>query len=144
MQNHLNAYKQINVNTTNRGKIVVMLFSGAITFLNKAKVYAMQNDYYNKGRFIAKAQKIIDELNISLDMKKGKDISQNLRALYIFLSKYLNKANIKNNPDMIDECIKILESLKESFNEIVTNPKYKEAQSIKKRELLQSSIRRYV
>ncbi|MEA1973877.1 MAG: flagellar export chaperone FliS [Candidatus Cloacimonadota bacterium] len=144
MQNHLNTYKQINVNTTNRGKIVVMLFSGAITFLNKAKVYANQKDYYNKGKFITKAQKIIDELNISLDMKKGKDISQNLRSLYIFLGKYLNKANIKNNPQMIDECIKILNVLKESFDEIVTNPKYKEAQSIKKRELLQNSIRRYV
>ena len=144
MRNHLNTYKQINLTTTNRGKIVVMLFSGAITFLNKAKIYAIQNDYYNKGKFITKAQKIIDELNISLDMDKGKDISQNLRSLYIFLGQYLNQANIKNNPKMIDECINILDSLKESFNEIVSNPKYKEAQAIKKRKQLESSIRRYV
>ncbi|MCD4651174.1 MAG: flagellar protein FliS, partial [Candidatus Cloacimonetes bacterium] len=52
MSNRFQTYKQVNVNTMNRGKIVVMLFSGAITFLSKAKMFADKKDYYQKGKFI--------------------------------------------------------------------------------------------
>ncbi len=144
MDQRLQAYKQVNVNTMNRGKIVVMLFSGAITFLSKAKLYAEREDYYNKGKYITKAQNIIDELNYSLDMDKGQEISKNLRSIYVFLSRYLTQANAKNDPSMLTRSIGILENLKSAFGEIVNNPEYAEAQSVNKREMVQNAIRRWV
>ncbi|PID27498.1 MAG: flagellar export chaperone FliS [Candidatus Cloacimonadota bacterium] len=144
MNNRFQTYKKVNVQTTNRGKIVVMLYSGAITFLKKAIKASENNNFYDKGRFINKTQDIIDELNYSLDMEKGKEISKNLRSIYIFLTKYLSQANIKNDPEMIKKVIDILESLKTAFEEIITNPKYEEAQKINKREQTQHSIRRFV
>jgi flagellar protein FliS len=144
MDNRYQAYRQVDVNTANRGKIVVMLYSGAITFLNKAKSYMQKNDFVNKGKFIIKAQNIIDELNFSLDMDKGKDVAKNLRSIYIFLNRYLSQANLQCKPEMIDRAIHILDRLKSAFEEIVNNNEYSEAQEIKKQEQVQHSIRRYV
>ncbi len=144
MDNRYQAYRQVEVNTSNRGKIVVMLFSGAVTFLNKAKLSMEKNDFVNKGKFIIKAQNIIDELNYSLDMDKGKDISKNLRSIYIFLNRYLSQANVQCKPEMLDKAISILSSLKSAFEEIISNPEYSEAQEIKNKDQVQHSIGKIV
>jgi flagellar protein FliS len=144
MDSRHNTYREVNVNTMNRGKIVVMLFSGAINFLNKAKEYIEQKDYFQKGKFINKAQNIIDELNYSLDMERGREISKNLRSIYLFLTRHLTQASIKNDPQMIAGAIKILTDLKSAFEEIVNNPKYEEARAINKKNVVQNSIRKLV
>lgn len=144
MDNRYQAYRQVDINTTNRGKIVVMLYSGAITFLNKAKIYMEKKDYPNKGKFLVKAMNIIEELNIALDMEKGQEISKNLRSIYLFLERYLTKANIDNDTVKIDKSIRILESLKSAFEEILKNPEFTDAQEINKKEQIQNSIRKIV
>ncbi|MCK9328992.1 MAG: flagellar export chaperone FliS [Sphaerochaetaceae bacterium] len=144
MDNRYQTYRQVEINTTNRGKIVVMLYSGAITFLNKAKIYMEKKDYSNKGKFLIKALNIIEELNIALDMAKGQEISKNLRSIYLFLERYLSKANLENDPVKIEKSIDILEKLKSAFEEILTNPDLQEAHQINKREQIQNSIRKII
>ena len=144
MDNRYQVYREVEINTTNRGKIVVMLYSGAITFLNKAKIFMVKKDYVNKGKFIVKAQNIIDELNIALDMQKGQDIAKNLRSISLFLNRYLTQANIQCNVQMVERSIGILERLKSAFEEIVNNTDFKEVNEIKKKEQIQNSIRKIV
>ena len=144
MDNRFQVYKQIDVNTTNRGKIVVMLFSGAITFLNKAKMYMSKNDFENKGKYILKAQDIIEELNISLDHQKGKDIAKNLKSLYQFIDRYLNQANIENDPTKIDKVLQILERIKSAFEEILLKPEFSEAQMVNKKEQVTNCIKTFI
>ena len=144
MDNRFQTYKQVDVNTTNRGKLVVMLFSGAITFLNKAKMYMDKKDFENKGKFIVKAQDIIEELNISLDLNKGQDIAKNLKSIYLFLDRYLNQANIENNHQKIDKALQILERLKSAFEEILMRPEFTEAHAINKTEQAQNCIKRFI
>jgi len=143
MDNRFQTYKTVDVNTTNRGKIVVMLFSGAITFLNKTKMYMERKDYANKGKFLAKTLDIIDELNISLDLEKGQDVAKNLKSLYAFINRYLSEANIENNVEKIERIITILESLKNAFEEILQKPEYQEAQNINRTEQPTNIIRRF-
>ena len=144
MNRQLNQYQKVNVSTMKRGKIVVMLYTGAITFLNKAKLYIEKKNYIQKNKFIVKSQKIIDELNYSLDMEKGKEISKNLRSLYNFMNRHLIKANIGNDPKKIDDVIKMLTELRDAFNTIITDPQYSEAQQINKKELTENAIKKYV
>lgn len=144
MNSQFQAYKQVNINTMNRGKIVIMLFTGAITFLNKAKLHMESRNYFEKGRFINKALDVINELNVSLDLERGQDIAKNLRKIYTFATRYVNEASIKNDPQMIDSVINILNTLKSAFEEIVNNPEHQEAQVINKQQTAQNVIRRYV
>ena len=144
MDPRFQAYRKVEVNTNNRGKIVVMLFSGAITFLSKTRNYMVEKDYENKNKFLTKALNIIDELNISLDMEKGGEIAQNLKTLYLFLIRYLHQANIENSLEKIDETIKILERLKSGFDEILQNPENLEAHDINRKEQTTTYIKKIV
>ena len=144
MDHRYQAYKQIDVNTANRGKLVVMLYSGAITFLNKTKMFMEKKDFENKAKFIGKALDIVEELNIALDLQKGGEIAKNLRSIYMFLIRYIGQANLENNTEKIDKTISILEKLKNSFEEILKSPDFTEAQDITKKEQAQNCFKKVV
>ena len=116
--NGLNAYQEAAVLTQNKGRIIVMLYDGAVKFLKQAIRDLEAKDYAAKGRNIAKAQDIILELNTVLDMQAGGEVAQNLRALYNFMNKHLNQANKRSDAQAIREVINLLEELNQSWRAI--------------------------
>ena len=83
-QNVYSAYQKNNVGTASQGRLVVLLYEGAIKQLNAALALFDENDKLKAknieqfGIHLQKAQAIITELEVSLDMEKGGDISKNL------------------------------------------------------------------
>ena len=71
-----------------------------------------------KGKYIAKAQDIINELNAVLDMEAGGEIATNLRQLYLFMVKQLSEANTQKDPRMIREVISLMEELNQGWKAI--------------------------
>jgi len=116
--NGVDVYKQTAVTTQNKGRLIVMLYDGAIKFLRHAIADLEKKDYQGKGRNIAKAQDIIVELNTVLDMNSGGQVAQNLRSLYNFMNRHLSEANIKCDRRMIQEVISLLEELNQSWRAI--------------------------
>ena len=116
--NGFNVYKQNVIGTQSRGRLVVMLYDGAIKFLKQAVEEIDNGDYASKGRHIAKAQDILFELNTILDVEKGGEIAQNLRSLYNFMQRHLSEANIQKDPKMIREVISLLEELNQGWKAI--------------------------
>ena len=116
--NGVDVYKQTAVTTQNKGRLIVMLYDGAIKFLKHAIVDLAKEDYEAKGRNIAKAQDIIVELNTVLDMNAGGEMAVNLRGLYNFMNRHLSEANIKCDTRMIQEVISLLEELNQSWRAI--------------------------
>lgn len=114
----IDLYEEANVTTQDRGRIIVMLYDGAVKFLHQA-IKAIDNcDYEAKGRHIVRAQDIIMELNSVLDMEAGEQIARNLRQLYLFMWKHLNEANIKKDPQMIRRVIELLQELNAGWRAI--------------------------
>ena len=116
--NGFHAYQETAITTQNRGRLIVMLYDGAIKFLRQAIQDLEQNDFAAKGDHIARAQDILYELNTVLDIEKGGLIAQNLRALYNFMQRHLSEANIRKDPQMIKEVIGMLEELNHSWRAI--------------------------
>ena len=116
--NGLGVYQQTAVTTQNKGRLIVMLYDGAIKFLKQAIANLAARDYEAKGRNISKAQDIIVELNTVLDMNAGGEVAQNLRGLYNFMNRHLSQANIKCDAQMIQEVISLLEELNQSWRAI--------------------------
>jgi flagellar protein FliS len=114
----LEAYTDNQVTTQNKGRLIVMLYEGAIKFLKLAIIEMESGNYQAKGHYINKARDIINELNAVLDMQVGGEIATNLRKLYLFMNNHLSQANIKKDPEMIRHVIRLLEELKESFKAI--------------------------
>ena len=112
------AYQDTAIGTQSRGRLIVMLYDGAIKFLKLAIQELQAENYAAKGQYINRAQDIINELNAVLDMDSGGEISQNLRKLYCFMGGHLRQANAKRDAQMIQEIIELLEELNQSWKAI--------------------------
>jgi flagellar secretion chaperone FliS len=116
--NGLDAYQTNTIATQSKGRLVVMLYDGAIKFLKMAIKEMEAKNYEAKGRYIAKAQDIIWELNNVLNVEEGGDIAKNLRSLYLYMNRRLNQANIKVDQEIVKEVISLLETLNKSWKTI--------------------------
>ena len=118
MHRAANAYMQTHVTTTTPGHLVVMLYDGAITFLEQAKQEIAANNFAKKCILISQALDIIAELDGSLNNEKGGELAQNLHRLYMYCNTRLLRANLKMDTAIIDEVIGILSSFRSAFAEI--------------------------
>lgn len=97
------AYQTTAVKTATQGKLVVMLYQGMEKELSAAlkcfeedeRIVASNIESY--GKHILKAQEIINELQVSLDMERGGEISKNLMSLYVYFNQELTAANINQD-----------------------------------------------
>ena len=118
--NGVSSYKVTSVTTQSKGRLIVMLYDGAIKFLKLAIKETEAGNYEAKGRYINKALDIINELNVVLDTDAGGEIAANLRKLYLFMEKHLTQANTKRDPQMIREVISLLEELNQGWKAITS------------------------
>lgn len=99
-RNPYSVYQKTAVTTASQGQLIVMLYDGAEKALAAAescfgengKIPAKKIEAF--GKHILKAQDIINELQVSLDMEKGGQIAQNLMSLYVYFNKELMSVNI--------------------------------------------------
>ncbi len=117
------AYFNTKVTTTTQEDIVVLLFEGAIKFLEQAKILIKEKNYQDKGNAITRALNILAELDGSLNVDKGGEMAQNLHALYLFCQSRLLMANLRMDTDMIDEVIGMLKKVGSAFGEISKSKK---------------------
>ncbi len=116
--NGITAYQDNTVTTQSKGRLIVMLYDGAIKFMKLAVRELETNNYEEKGHYINKAQDIINELNAVLDTDAGGEIAANLRKLYCFMSNRLSQANVKSDPQMIRDVIKLMEELNQGWKAV--------------------------
>jgi flagellar protein FliS len=116
--NGIAAYQQTAIGTQSKGRLIVMLYDGAIKFLRLAIRELEAQNYAAKGQYINRALDVINELNAVLDMDAGGEVAMNLRKLYLFMTRRLGEANAKRDPQMIREVITLLEELNQSWKAI--------------------------
>lgn len=107
-------YRQVQINTASPGKLILMLYQGAIKALKKAIEKIDQKEFGEKGDQLIKAQDIIMELNLALDMKKG-EIAHSLNQIYLYAYRKLVVANLEVDKEAIREVIGLLENLYEAW-----------------------------
>ena len=114
----IKTYQETAITSQTRGKLIVMLYDGAIKFLKMAIKEIEANNPEAKGKYISKAIDIVFELNTVLDMDAGGEVATNLRKLYLFMGRHLTEANAKQDIGKIEEVIKMLEDLNQSWKAI--------------------------
>lgn len=118
MNGAIGTYKENAIATQTRGRLIVLLYEGAIKFLEQAKRELDAENHVAKGEFINKALAIINELDACLDTESGGDVAANLRKLYQFMLRHLGEANIHRNPQQIQDVIDCLKDLNEGWKAI--------------------------
>ncbi len=115
------SYKKLQVDTTSPIGLVIMLYDRAIVLLNKAKDEISEKQYEAKGNTLDKASDIITELITTLDKDKGGEIASSLANLYNFVLREISNANSKLDTKSLENAIKILSELRESWENIKDN-----------------------
>lgn len=118
MTNGYGAYNEIGISTSNPLKIVLMLYDGAISSLNKAIEHTEAGDIMQKNLCANNAREIVEELNQSLDLEEGGDMALNLRRLYFFMSRRIMKANWDNDSQGFSEVIELLTQLQGAWQDV--------------------------
>ena len=90
----LQTYKQIQVSTASEGELILMVFDGAIRFANQAIHCIEQSDHAGANTNLLKAQDIIYELIMALDLETG-EIAHNLYRLYMYVNQLLVQGNVQ-------------------------------------------------
>jgi flagellar protein FliS len=78
------------------------------------------NDVLAKVTAISKANALLAQLNATLDMERGGQVAQNLRALYEYMMNRLTLANATNDTVLVAEVAGLVEKIKSGWDQIVT------------------------
>ncbi len=117
-------YQQNSIMTASPEELTLMLYNGAIKFINLGKLHIENKEIEKANNAIKRAQDIIMELNNTLDMNY--EISNNLRSIYTFILEKLIDANIKKDVKFLDEALPLIEEIRDTWKEAM-----KEARKIK-------------
>jgi len=112
-------------------RLIEMLMEGALEKISFAKGYMGRGNVAEKGGHISWAISIVDGLRASLDLEGGGEIAQNLDDLYDYMTRRLVRANIENNPDILDEVSSLMASVKSSWQQVPTMLDATEKNSLK-------------
>ena len=119
MNQYVKQYQKASIETASREQILIMLYDGAIQFLNKAKM-AMQNKEFEAiHNNLMGAQNIIQEFINSMDREVAPQLAENLISLYEYFIRRLIQANMKRQVEPIDEVLQYLKSLKATWEQAI-------------------------
>ena len=123
-RNAWQSYREVAVHTASPGHLVLMLYDGAIRFLEKSLTGFLYQDpaqfHQTINNNLIRAQAIIREMNARLDMERGGEVAENFRRLYTYFNGCLQQANLKKNKELIEEVIGHLRELREAWAEMLS------------------------
>lgn len=123
-----NAYKQNSINTASPGELTLMLYNGCIKFLNVAKKAIEEKHMEEKNVNLQKAQNIIIELMVTLNMDY--EISKQILPLYEYMNRRLIEANIKNDVEIVDEVIGLVTEFRDTWKEVIKLNRQQQYQNV--------------
>jgi flagellar secretion chaperone FliS len=117
VNNPYQSYRQNSVNTASPGELTLMLYNGCLKFIHQAKKAIEEKNIEIKNTNIQKAQSIIQELMVTLNMDM--EVSKNMMSLYDFMNRRLMEANIKNDASMLAEVEGLVTEFRDTWKEVI-------------------------
>jgi flagellar secretion chaperone FliS len=111
------AYQQQAILTATPGRLVVMLYDGALRFLFQSATAMRQGLLALADEKLRRAEAIVDELLVTLDMSQG-DIAERLQAIYVFCKTRLIEARLERDPGRVDQIGRLLAGLRDAWSQI--------------------------
>lgn len=111
------AYRQNSVTTASPGELTLLLYNGCLKFIKLAKMAMEENNFEQRNINLVKAQDIMQELMITLDMDV--EISKNLLQMYDYINRRLIEANTKNDMDILNEAEGFVTEFRDTWKEVM-------------------------
>ena len=114
---YLQQYNNSKILTASPAELTLMLYEGAIKFCNIAIMGIEQKDMQKAHTNIMKAQRIINHLRVTLDMKYP--VAQDFERIYLYLEQRLVEANMKKDKEILEEINTHLRSVRDTWKEVM-------------------------
>jgi len=120
------SYRQIATQTAPPGQLILMLFDGALRFLERGLAGFACHDLAEANMAIhnnfQRAQEIVRELNRALNLEQGGECAETFRQLYDYFERKIWESNLKKRPEGAREVIKHLTVLRDAWATMLANP----------------------
>jgi len=128
-RNPYQQYQHDSVYTATPAELTLMLYNGAIKFINQGQQFILDKDYESANRVIGRAQDIINELSQTLDMKY--EISSNFKMLYDYIATRLVDANINKDVEPLVESLALITEFRDTWQQAMKLARIQEAKIAK-------------
>ncbi len=115
------AYNKNKIMTASPGELTLMLYEGAIKFCNIAIVAVEQGDIQKAHTNIVKVENIIEEFRATLNHKYP--VAEDFEKVYVYVYDRLVEANIKKDKEILEEVLKHLRTMRDTWKEVMTKAK---------------------
>jgi len=115
-----NAYAQYNRNkilTASPAELTLMLYDGCIKFINIAMMGIDEKDIAKANTNIKKAERIILELQSTLNEKY--EVAKDFNAVYSYVKRRLLEANLSKNKEILEECAGHMRTMRDTWKEVM-------------------------
>lgn len=110
-------YQTNSVQTASPQELSLMLYNGCLKFIKLARKAFDEKNIEAKNTNLTKAQAIINQFRITLDMDV--ELSKDLDALYVFIHEQLVKANIQNNLEALQIAEDMVLELRDTWKQMM-------------------------
>lgn len=117
------AYQNSKIMTATGADLTLMLYDGAIKFCNLALNAMEKNDIQETNANIQKAEKIINELQVTLDYKYS--VAEDFNNVYKYIRGKLFQANIKKDPEMLNLALNEIRDMRNIWKNVMAHNKSK-------------------
>lgn len=114
-------YQNSKILTASPAELTLMLYDGAIKFGNIAITAMQEKDIQKAHLNIVKVQRIINEFRSTLDRKYP--VAQDFDNIYTYLLQRLFEANIKKDPEIMEEVVGHLRTMRETWVDVMKKSK---------------------
>ena len=111
------AYANSKIMTATPAELTLMRYDGAIKFTNIAIAGIEEIDIEKAHTNIVKVERIIQEFQITLDHKY--ETAKDFDNVYSYLLQRLLEANLKKDKEILEEVLKHLRTMRDTWKEVM-------------------------
>lgn len=111
------AYGNNKILTATPAQLTLMLYEGAIKFVNIAITAVEKNDVEKAHNNIMKTENIIMEFQATLDHKY--EVAKDFDNVYTYLLQRLREANLKKDKEILEEVLGHLRTMRDTWKEVM-------------------------
>lgn len=111
------AYANNKIKTASPAELTLMLYEGGIRFCNMAIEGIEKRDIQKAHDNIVKAQRVIEEFQITLDHRY--EVAKDFDAVYSYMMSRLIEANMKKDKEIMEEVLKHFRTMRDTWKEVM-------------------------
>ncbi|MBW7652075.1 flagellar export chaperone FliS [Anoxybacillus sp. ST4] len=115
--NPYQSYQTNAVQTASPGELTLMLYNGCLKFIAQAKRAIEEKNIEARNTNLLKAQKIIQELMVTLNMEY--EVAKSMMTMYDYMYRRLVEANIKSDITILEEVEGYVKEFRDTWKQVI-------------------------